>query len=226
MYHRVATSGPDALRRWRVDPDAFRRQVEVLASRGAWTPTAAQLHTAIAANRPLDGGAVMFTFDEGYLDFAQAAWPVLREHGFTAQVFVVAGKVGGAADWDKAIGEPAPLMDWATLRALAAEGVEIGSHSLTHRRLTRLPLPEVRREAQESFDRIAAEIGRPPPSFAYPYGLRDPFVQQVTAECGYQLGFSCIGGAATLSSPALRLPRIEVTGGETLDVFMRKLRLA
>ena len=225
MYHRVAAGGPDALRRWRVDLDAFRRQVELLARNGAWTPTAAQLHAAIAANRPLDEGAVIFTFDDGYLDFAESAWPVLREHGFRAQVFVVAGKVGGSADWDAAAGEPAALMDWPTLRALAAEGVEIGSHSMTHAKLTRLPLAQVQREAQMSFDRIAAEVGQPPLGFAYPFGLRDPFVQRVVAECGYRLGFSCIGGAARLSSPALKLPRIEAVGGDDLDIFARKLRL-
>jgi len=226
MYHRVASDGPDALARWRTHPDDFRRQVERLARSGAWTPSAAELHVAIGANRPLAERAVMFTFDDGYLDFAEQAWPVLREHGFSAQVFVVAGKVGGAADWDAASGEPAPLMDWATLRALAAEGVEIGSHTQTHARLTRLSLAEVQREAQASFDAIAAELGRPPATFAYPFGLRDPFVQQVVAECGYRLGFSCVGGPATLSSPALKLPRVEVIGGEDLEVFIRKVGLA
>ena len=225
-YHRVAANGADALRRWRVHPDAFRRQVELLARRGAWTPTAAQLLAAIAANRPLDEGAVMFTFDDGYVDFAETAWPVLREYGFTAQVFAVAGKVGGTADWDLGSGEAAPLMDWPTLRALAREGVEIGSHALSHRRLTRLPLAEAQREARVSADLIAAEIGQPPLAFAYPFGLRDPFVQQAVAECGYRLGFSCIGGPATLSSPPLKLPRIEAAGGDDLDVFARKLGLA
>jgi peptidoglycan/xylan/chitin deacetylase (PgdA/CDA1 family) len=224
MYHRVAPAGPEALRRWRVHPDAFRRQVELLARNGAWTPTAAQLDAALTFNRPLDAGAVMFTFDDGYADFAEHAWPILQEHGFTAQVFVVAGKVGGRADWDAAMGEAAPLMDWATLRRLAQEGVEIGSHSLTHAKLTRLSVAQAHREAKASFDLIAAEIGQAPRTFAYPFGLRDPFVQQVVADCGYRLGFSCIGGAATLSSPALKLPRIEAYGDD-LEVFARKLGL-
>ena len=84
-----------------------------------------------------DGGrirdrVVALTFDDAYRDFVTAAWPLLRRYGFTATMFVPTDHVGGRADWDRHLGEPADLMSWRELSALADQGLAIGAHSGSH----------------------------------------------------------------------------------------------
>ena len=82
---------------------------------------------AIAHNLPFVGRPVMLTFDDGYCDFAENAWPIIREHGLGAVVFPVTSKVGGVSDWDAHLdGGAAELMDWATLRRMA-DGSDIAN---------------------------------------------------------------------------------------------------
>ena len=67
----------------------------------------------------LPGRAVCLTFDDGYQDFAEVAWPLLQRYGFGATVFLVADLVARAVAWDAHHGPPAPLMGWATVGRLA-----------------------------------------------------------------------------------------------------------
>jgi peptidoglycan/xylan/chitin deacetylase (PgdA/CDA1 family)/2-polyprenyl-3-methyl-5-hydroxy-6-metoxy-1,4-benzoquinol methylase len=227
MYHRVAPAddGPRALDRWRVSPEAFEAQMGRLRRGGFWGVGPDQLAAAMASGRPLPGRPVMITFDDGYQDFAEHAWPALRKHDFAATVFVVPAKVGGAADWDERYGEPTRLMDWDRIAELAEAGVFIESHGCTHRALSRLPVREVYREMLAAQVQIAAATGRTPITVAYPYGAADRVVERIAEECGLKLGFGVMSEVADLSDDPFRLPRIEVSGFDDLASFGRKLGL-
>jgi peptidoglycan/xylan/chitin deacetylase (PgdA/CDA1 family) len=227
MYHRVAPDGdgPPALDRWRVSPDAFEAQIAHLRRRGFWGVGPDDLAAAIASGKPLPGRPVMITFDDGYEDFAEHAWPVLKVHDFAATMFVVPAKAGGAADWDARYGPPARLMDWERIAALAAAGLYVESHGLTHRPLTRLPVADVYRELLASQAQIEAATGRAPIAVCYPYGAADRVVERIAEECGFRLGFGISPEIADLTDDPFRLPRIEVSGFDDLASFGRKLGL-
>jgi peptidoglycan/xylan/chitin deacetylase (PgdA/CDA1 family) len=220
-YHRIA-EGPPA--RHTVSSTDFTAQMRLLAASGFWTPSLAELREAMAYNVPFAGRPVMVTFDDGYRDFADNAWPVMRELGLGAVVFPVTAKVGGVADWeaspDPTAGE---LMDWATLRRLAGQGVEIGSHGATHRPFSRLSLDEIQEEARLSRERITREIGQGPEVFSYPNGLSDILVQREIADSGYALAMTRNAGTCKLTAPPFALPRIEISGFDSLAQFARKL---
>lgn len=226
MYHRVAPDGPAALARYRVTPEAFEAQMRCLRRNGFWGVTPERLLEALTLNRPLPGRPVMITFDDGYADFQEHAWPVLKRHDFAPTLFVVTEKVGGAADWDAEAGDAAPLLDWAQIRELAAEGVHIGSHGSSHRALTSLAVADIYREAIGAKSEILRRTGRAPTAICYPYGAADPIVEQVSEECGYRLGFSVRPGRASLASHPFRLPRVEISGFDDLDAFVRKIGIA
>lgn len=104
-YHRVAPLGArtdlhPGLRS--ADPVSFRRQAEDLARRSAVVDLAAVL-AAVDGGAPLPKRAVLITFDDAYLDVAEHAWPVLRELGLPAVLFVPTGfpDGGGAFWWDR-----------------------------------------------------------------------------------------------------------------------------
>ncbi len=108
MYHRIALDGPDALRRFRVAPEVFRKQMQFLRREGYYALTAQSLAALLRDGKPIQGRPVVLTFDDAYLDFLTDAFPILAENGFGADVFVVTDKVGGRSDWDAAYGDTSP----------------------------------------------------------------------------------------------------------------------
>jgi peptidoglycan/xylan/chitin deacetylase (PgdA/CDA1 family) len=224
MYHRIAADGPEALARYRISPAAFEAQMRWLCDKGFISVTPEQLQAIRQGREAAPRRPVMITFDDGYLDFAEAAQPILKRFGFTASVFVVPGKVGGVSDWDADAGEPAPMMTWAQIREMAAQGVSIGSHSQTHRRLSRLSTREIEQEAAVSRARLAEELGAEPMTFCYPYGDHDRAVSALVARAGYSLAFTCREKVSNVDDDPLRLPRIEVHGEMTLKRFAEVLR--
>jgi peptidoglycan/xylan/chitin deacetylase (PgdA/CDA1 family) len=196
-YHRVAPVGGPGGDAYTVRADRFRRQMAWLAGRGyAGVP----IGEAWRAGRGL-----ALSFDDGYADFYEEAWPILREHGFRATVFVVAGRAGKTADWEGADG--APLMDWDTLGELAASGCEIGAHGLTHRPLDVATEDELREEVEAGQRFITQYIGTPPTGIAYPYGRASERVERMAAVVGYEWGAVARGGRNRDDTPRFRLRR-------------------
>jgi len=223
MYHQVSPSGPGAFARYRVTPGAFEEQLRYLREAGFRGIGLEEWRRALERWEPVSGRAVLLTFDDGYRDFAQEAWPLLERYGFSALVFLVADRVGGTNAWDEAYGEPAPLMGWDEIRRLRDSGVEFGSHSASHPFLTSLSPVEVVREAARSRGELTRGLGGPVTAFAYPHGAEDPAIHHLVGACGYLYGLSCRPGPASFRDPLLALPRIEVTGSDTLADFIGKL---
>jgi peptidoglycan/xylan/chitin deacetylase (PgdA/CDA1 family) len=224
MYHHVAPTGAAQFTRWRVAPEAFEQQLRILRDMGGYSVTLAQLQQAMINKKPLPGRPVLITFDDGYLDFATYAWPLLKRYDFSATVFIVAEFVGKSNSWDSVyFGEDLPLLGWEQIKQLHAEGVEFGSHSLTHSPLTSLSPTEIVTEATQSRAIIERELGIPITTFAYPYGDLDPLVQYLIRKCGYELGFSCRPSHSSYQDSLLQLPRIEIEGTDSLEEFSNKL---
>jgi peptidoglycan/xylan/chitin deacetylase (PgdA/CDA1 family) len=178
----------------------------------------------LASGRPFEGRPVMISFDDGYRDFHQAAWPILRANDFCAEVFVVTDRVGGTADWDTSYGTPAPLMGWAEIQALGRDGVRFGSHLASHSHLMTLSSRDIVLEAARSRALIARALGTECLSIAAPFGEIDDRFVDIAARCGFTAGLTTEPGFARLSSHPLRLPRIEVIGGRPIEDFARIVR--
>jgi len=224
VYHRIASDGPPDLRPYRLSPELFERQLAYLQRHGYRSVTVDQVWHANAkgAAEGLPGKLVAFTFDDGYLDFAQTAWPLLRRYGFTATVYLVADHVGGRAEWDRQLGEPAELMGWELVRDLSHQGVAFGAHSCSHVRLTTVDRARLMDEVRRSGRVIADMIGTPVSGFCYPYGDNNDEVRAAVQECGYQYA---VGGILPSELPRDRflLPRIEIFGEDSFDAFVSKL---
>ncbi len=219
MYHRVAVDGPEELARYRLSPDAFGEQMLWLRRNGYHTINSGQLAWFAAKNYPLAGRPVLITFDDGYEDFAEQAWPILQANDFSAEVFIVTDLVGRRAEWDASLGAPAPLMDAAKIAALAVEGVSFGSHLASHPRSSELSTSELAEELLRSRSQLEKWVQRPVKSVAAPYGCTDQRLRILAAECGFEIGFNTVNGAANLKHDLLDLPRIEVRGDWTLARF-------
>ena len=223
-YHRIAEDGPPGLARYRTTPAAFAEQMRWLRRNGYHAVTSVDVARHMASGRPFEGRPIMISFDDAYLDFHQVAWPILRAHDFCAEVFVVTDRVGGTADWDAAEGAPAPLMGWSEIQALSAGGVRFGSHMASHSHMAALSNREIVLEAARSRAVLERALNRECRSIAAPFGETTDCFVRVADKCGYKVGFTVEPGHAGLSGDPLRLPRIEVEGGWSLDAFIQAVR--
>ncbi|HEY6781383.1 MAG TPA: polysaccharide deacetylase family protein, partial [Thermoleophilaceae bacterium] len=223
MYHRVAPTGSERLREWRVTPDQFEQQLHYLRTAGYRGASFEEWRAAAERHRPLPGRRVLLTFDDGYEDFAEHAHPLLRQYEFDATVFLVSERVGLTNEWDRGYGETLPLMDWDTIRALDGHGVRFGGHSASHPMLTALGLDEVVREASSCRAALMEQLGHLARPFAYPYGDMDAAVARTVGACGFEFAVTTAGYSASAAVPMLALPRLNVAGTNSFDAFVRML---
>lgn len=116
---------------------------------------------------------------------------------------------------------PAEVLDWAALRALAADGVTIAPHTRTHPLLTRLDAEAAVDEIAGSRADLERELGSSPPVFAYPSGAHDDAAVAIVGSLGFEQAFTTVRGRNDLRrSDALRLRRINV-GQATTPALLR-----
>jgi peptidoglycan/xylan/chitin deacetylase (PgdA/CDA1 family) len=107
-YHRVLSD--EAYRRtWShpgiiVHRDTFERHLQVIR-RLFRVLTVAELVAQIERREPFDGPCCVITFDDGWRDTFEEAWPALRHYGMPAVVFLPADFIGSnAAFWQERLG--------------------------------------------------------------------------------------------------------------------------
>jgi peptidoglycan/xylan/chitin deacetylase (PgdA/CDA1 family) len=130
---------------------------------------------------------IVLTFDDAYVNVLRLGLKPLAASEFKAIQFVVADRLGKNNDWDVALGEaPEPLMDKEQLLDWLAAGHDIGSHTLSHPYLTRVPPGQAQEEIIASRKRLEDLFGRPIEHFCYPYGDWDESVRDQVVAGGYK----------------------------------------
>jgi peptidoglycan/xylan/chitin deacetylase (PgdA/CDA1 family) len=152
----------------------------------------------LAAGRHL-GGTLSITFDDGYRDNVEVAALILRKLHLPATFFVTTGFIGSqiVPPWDQDLPRQPGWMTWDQVRALAAMGFEIGSHTDTHVDLARADPEIVRNDLAASQRMLTAALGAPVRLFAYPFGGSDhitPDARELVREAGFICFAGCYGG--------------------------------
>jgi len=142
--------------------------------------------------------SVALTFDDACQGVYENAFPILKEFGFTACVFVVTGYVGKQSEWDYGWGRNKRRhLNWEQIKEMADAGFEIGSHTVNHPDLTRIPKKFVEYELRISKETLEDKLGRRVDFLSYPFGRFNRYVQQEAERVGYR-------GAYTLRSHSSR----------------------
>ncbi|MEU8968468.1 polysaccharide deacetylase family protein [Streptomyces monashensis] len=218
MYHSVGDCSDDPYR-ITVSPDRLERQLRWLRRQGLRGVSVSEL---LAARSRGEGRyLVALTFDDGYADFLDNALPVLARWDCTATLFVLPGRLGGVNTWDP-LGPRKRLLTAAGVRRAADAGVEIGSHGLTHRDLTRADDAQLRDETAESRALLADLTGAEVTGFCYPYGTVDRRAVEAVRAAGY--GYACAIDPGGLSGPHV-LPRVHVGQNDSAVRLLLKYRL-
>lgn len=205
MYHSISNRGGATS----IAPEIFLRQMDALAGSGLPVITMDDLLAALRGQRALPARSVLLTFDDGFRDFADTAWPILSRHGFRPIVYLPTAHVGKAEGWAGAAAPPRALMSWAEIRALAAEGVLFGSHTVSHSDLTLLGPEERMAELVVARRKLEDMLDRPVDHFAPPYGRAAPDVRRQIAQV-YRTSVGTLLGQAGADCDPFDLPRIEM----------------
>ncbi len=158
---------------------------------------------------PLKPGQIVLTFDDGYVKVLQHAIGALAQTQLNAIQFLPVNFLGKSNEWDVALGEASePIMDASQVRDWLAAGHDIGSHTLTHPFLTRLPPDQAREEIFASKKKLEDLFGRSIEHFCYPYGDWNSVVRDWVMEAGYRTASTTDFGVNTPETSSFALKRI------------------
>lgn len=238
VYHSVSD---DPLNPFAVSPASFHAQMAHLRAHRNVVPLV-DLATALAGGRSLPAGSVAVTFDDGYLDNYEAAFPVLAKFSIPASVFLVAGSIGGedgpsgggggTTGSGPGPGEPGTsdgdivFMTWAQAREMARGGVTFGSHTMTHPSLSGLGDGALAAELRDSKSLIERMLGTGIDSVAYPYGTHrdvDAAVIAAARAAGYTHGCMAVNGTVKAGTDSMSMPRTKIEFGDDIGMFGRAL---
>jgi peptidoglycan/xylan/chitin deacetylase (PgdA/CDA1 family) len=227
-YHAIADlRGDPVLSEYGVAPELFAAQLDSLAEHGWEFVGLDEALAWLRGEARLPRRAVLVSFDDAYTDLLEVAAPLLAERGIPAVVFAIAGHLGGRNDWDHHKGAASlRLLAAADLPRVAASGIEVGSHTHSHRPLPEVPAAELERELVEAADGIEAAGVPRPRAFSYPYGRWSPAVAAAVREAGYAVAFTTAWGDPRPGGDLYTVPRVEVHASDTPRKLRQKLALA
>lgn len=227
MYHNIACPPQGAkLRSLYVTPRMFRFQMWYLKVAGFQVVGLDEIKSFAngTAEKAPPSKMVAITFDDGFTDFYQHAFPVLKRYGYPSTVYCVSDRVGTMNTWDAVqLHAEKSLMSWDMLAEIRRNGVTIGSHTQTHPFLTKLSVEEARDEITASKAILEDNLAVPVEHFCYPYGDYDEDIIGLARAAGYTTATVTGRGHVMPGDNPLALKRVAVTYRTHPLSFMIKL---
>lgn len=212
-YHQINTSS-----------SVFAVQMRWLRQAGYHTIDLPEMMNSLDTGRDLSR-TVVLTFDDGYRDFYTDAFPLLKQCGFTATVFLASDRIRNTP----ACIEGANYLTWREVRELHSQGISFGSHSVTHADFRSLGPEEINYELGYSKETIEQEIGVAVDSFSYPFALPEEdrdftrYLADTLENLGYTNGVSSAIGRAKPKEARFFLPRLPVNSWDDVGLLRAKL---
>lgn len=212
-YHSIDDVKDNELK---VSKQKFREQMKFLKDSGYTTLTMEELYKYIKNNEKVPEKSVVITFDDGYADNYTNAYPVLKEFGFNATIYVV-------TDWtDK---DPYYLTS-AHLKELEANGIEIQSHTGAHDHLASLTKEKQLDTLKRSKQKLENILNKEVHYIAYPFGEYNETTKKLTEELGYKMAFATSKGWADKTDNLFAVNRVYVSAFITMDSFKQRVTSA
>jgi peptidoglycan/xylan/chitin deacetylase (PgdA/CDA1 family) len=224
LYHHVGPDRPGTNRSLTTPPQRFRRHLQWMRQE-RWSVLAPSAwRDAVTGGHPIPDRSVVLTFDDGYDDLAQHAFPRLLDAGFGAGVYVVTALAGGSNTWEGSTTGGHRLLAPDTIRHWSHAGIEFGAHTRTHRDLRSLGDDALEDEVGGSARDLASITGTCPRSFAYPWGFHDARMRAAVRR-HFETGSTVEEGRNDVATDPDRLRRTMAQRGDTRVDFACRLRL-
>jgi peptidoglycan/xylan/chitin deacetylase (PgdA/CDA1 family) len=226
LYHKVSRDREDGLT---ISCESLDRQLAYIRSSGYTPISFSDLKESLAGRAALPANPVIVTFDDGYLNTYELAYPLLANHGVKATIFLTTGFIGASAGWD---GANEPLMSWHNARELAKDPlIEFGMHSHRHQNYQRYSAAQIEDDLSDCLRALEENACPFTRVFAYPYGgmPRDPAANRAMRDFfrRHEIFFAARIGSRINPLPPrdpYELKRTAIRGTDSLRAFQTKLR--
>ncbi|MDX6611974.1 MAG: hypothetical protein QOD75_1160 [Blastocatellia bacterium] len=196
QYHKIDTPAADSLVRGGFTPPRrFARQMIWLKNAGFVFYPASELIAHYRQHGDFPENGITLTFDDGWQDNYTNAFPLLRQLGIKATIFIVPSVLGTQSTKALAKGEgPRAHLTREQVQEMSSYGIEFGSHSLNHRLLHELSAAEVKVEVEEAKQQIEELTQKPCLTFAYPAGFFTDEAKKIIRGAGHTAAFTTTYG--------------------------------
>lgn len=200
MYHHVQSKDLAVLKKQTgltVYTDIFKSQMEYLKANNYQTLTMNDLINFFDNGIGVSKKSVLITFDDGYSDFYTDAYPILRDLGLTATVFIPTGLI-----------QNPDYLTWDEISQMEGS-ILFANHTWSHKSV--VTEEKVMRNEISTADTQLADRGlNIPKTFAYPYGPENLKAENYLNTLGYKLAFTTRQGSVMCKKQRLNLPRVRV----------------
>ena len=212
-YHQINNHDHNPLT---LSASEFEAQIKYLAEKGYTSISPDDLADYLQYGKKLPPNPILITFDDGYQDNYQVAYPILKKYRFTATVFLISDFVNTYNRY----------LTWAQIEEMEKDGFVFESHTVSHISLTKASNDkEILDQLTKAKKILEWRLGKKIEYLAYPCGDYDQHIIDLTRAAGYRAAFTVHLGRDTMHSTLYSLNRIPVFGGRNHTFFRFWLRL-
>lgn len=217
LYQRFTKNNPGKMT---VGEAAFEEQMKYIKSNGYNVITLDQLLNFLDFKEEIPKKSVVITFDDGWRSIYDIAFPILKNYGFPATLFVYTDFIGGRK-----------AMSWKQIKELSENGFDIQCKTKTHRDLAKLKNNE---SFKDYFESIKLEISYPKKlikqrlgidcsCLAYPYGKTNNLVITILKKHGYRAAFTVKRGGNPFFVDMYKIRRSLIYSKFSIEQFKKTL---
>ncbi|MDX6156527.1 polysaccharide deacetylase family protein [Bacillus subtilis] len=203
MYHSISSGNS-----LRVPKKEFEVHMKWLHDNGYQTLTSKEAYLMLTQDKKPSEKCVLITFDDGYTDNYQDAYPVLKKYGMKATIFMIG----------KSIGHKHHLTE-EQMKEMAQHGISIESHTIDHLELNGLTPQQQQSEMADSKKLFDNMFHQQTTIISYPVGRYNEETLKAAEKTGYQMGVTTEPGAASRDQGMYALHRVRVSPGMSGSAF-------
>ena len=208
-YHSVRPSADNEVI---ITPEMLKTELQYLKKEGYTTLTISELNNHLLNNSPVPSKSIVITFDDGYMDNYDNAFPILKELEMKATIFCITSNLDGSY-----------YLSTDAIKEMSDYGIDIQSHTINHPKLDSLTYTQQLIELKESKRTLESITGKTVTSVAYPFGNFNEDTIRAAEVAGYSLGFTTNRGLADRNDNPLKIDRIYVSSNYDLETFKEVL---
>lgn len=211
-YHQINDVDENMLT---VSTTEFETQLAWLEGNGYQTITVSELIDYLEGKGSLPERPVLITFDDGYIDNYQCAFPILKKHNMKACIFLISEYVNLYPNY----------LTWEQLTEMQASDIEFGSHTVDHNVLTELSPNSVNHELADSKSMLEKRLGRRVDVLAYPCGFTNEYIKSRVKASDYRAAFTVNLGNVHPGDDLYALNRVPIFGALPHTMFRFEARM-
>lgn len=218
-YHRINPwYERDALT---VKPESFKNQINYLISKKFEFILPAEY---LEENKKKLEKKVIITFDDGFADNLWFAFKILKEFNIKPLIFLIVDYINTDKIFPRyKYKDKDRFLNWNEVKEMAENGVEFGSHTLTHPHLTQISIKKAKEEIFNSKKMIEDKIGKEVKFFCYPYGEFSKEIVEIVKESGYKAAFVTFKRGLKVKESEFTVRRIGIYGHNNFLIFKLKI---